>query len=126
MLYGQNSDLEHAPADVDGGLFLDRKKETPVEIWQIDDRFLIVQLRQGILLVEQSAAHERVLYERAVESLKGVGGFSQQLLFPKTLEFSPADFSLIQTLVPELRTLGFDVDLFWRAFCTVAWGSDGS
>ncbi len=112
LLYGEPATGIDVESDAESGLFLDREKERPVDIWQIDERYLVVQLRQGILLIEQNAAHERVLYERAIESLKGVGGFSQQLLFPKTLEFSASDFALVENLVPDLRTLGFDIDLF--------------
>lgn len=111
----RDTDVDGDPSSherVDSGLFLNRERPAPLDIWQIDSAFLVVQLRHGLLVIDQSAAHERVLYERARESLAGGGGFSQQLLFPQTVEFSAADFSLVESLVPDLRKLGFDVDLF--------------
>jgi len=90
-------------------------EETPEHdtlIWQVHDRYILTQIRSGLLLIDQNAAHERILYERALRNLESGFGLSQQLLFPQTLEFSPADFALIKELMPELRALGFDLELF--------------
>ncbi len=90
-------------------------EETPEHdtlIWQVHDRYILTQIRSGLLLIDQNAAHERILYERALRNLESGFGLSQQLLFPQTLEFSPADFALIEELMPELRALGFDLELF--------------
>ncbi len=90
-------------------------EETPEHdtlIWQLHDRYILTQIRSGLLLIDQNAAHERILYERALRNLESGFGLSQQLLFPQTLEFSPADFVLIEELLPELRALGFDLELF--------------
>lgn len=81
-------------------------------IWQVHDRYILTQIRSGLLLIDQYAAHERILYERALCNLENGLGLSQQLLFPQTLEFSPADFALVKELLPELRALGFDLELF--------------
>ncbi|SHK94748.1 DNA mismatch repair endonuclease MutL [Rhodothermus profundi] len=81
-------------------------------IWQVHERYILTQIRSGLLLIDQNAAHERILYERALRNLESGFGLSQQLLFPQTLEFSPADFALIEELLPELRALGFDLELF--------------
>ncbi len=90
-------------------------EETPEHdtlIWQVHDRYILTQIRSGLLLIDQNAAHERILYERALRNLESGFGLSQQLLFPQTLEFAPADFALIEELLPELRALGFDLELF--------------
>jgi len=89
--------------------------ETPEHdtlLWQVHDRYILTQIRSGLLLIDQNAAHERILYERALRSLESGFGLSQQLLFPQTLEFNPADFTLLEELLPELRALGFDLELF--------------
>ncbi len=90
-------------------------EETPEHhtlLWQVHDRYILTQIRSGLLLIDQNAAHERILYERALRNLESGFGLSQQLLFPQTLEFAPADFKLIEELLPELRALGFDLELF--------------
>jgi DNA mismatch repair protein MutL len=97
------------------GIQAEGEDETPEHdtlLWQVHDRYILTQIRSGLLLIDQSAAHERILYERALRNLESGFGLSQQLLFPQTLEFSPADFALLEGLLPDLRALGFDLELF--------------
>jgi len=81
-------------------------------LWQLHDAYVLTQIRTGLVIVDQQAAHERILYEKALESLSDGFGLSQQLLFPRTLEFDAADFVLLQELIPDLRSLGFDLEQF--------------
>jgi len=53
-----------------------------------------------------------VLYEKALGALEDGFGLSQQLLFPRTIEFSASDLELLKELLPDLRSLGFDVEPF--------------
>lgn len=82
------------------------------DIWQLAGRYLVVQLRSGLLVVDQRAAHERVIYERTLAELSVGGGFSQQLLFPLTIDLAADQFELATELLPELRKAGFDIDAF--------------
>ena len=81
-------------------------------LWQLHGRFILTQIRSGLMVMDQNAAHERILYEKALGSMDGGMGLSQQLLFPHTLDFSPADHELLGELLPDLRSLGFDVERF--------------
>src|SRR5690606_9105701 len=81
-------------------------------LWQLHDQYILPQIRSGLMIVDQNAAHERILYERALQTMQGGFGLSQQLLFPHTLDFSPGDFALLKDLLPDLRALGFDIELF--------------
>jgi len=81
-------------------------------IWQLHQRYILTQIRSGLMIFDQNAAHERILYEKAMYSLEIGMALSQQLLFPHTLEFSPGDFELVKELLPEFRKLGFEVELF--------------
>ena len=81
-------------------------------LWQIHGRFILTQIRSGLMIVDQNAAHERILYEMALKSLESGLGMSQQLLFPHTLDFNPADFELVKELLPDFKALGFDIELF--------------
>jgi DNA mismatch repair protein MutL len=83
---------------------------------QIHDSFILMAVRSGYLLVNQQAAHERILYEKAMDDLRaGTGGgrFSaQQLLFPELVELSPSEARLVEERLNELRALGFDLEPF--------------
>lgn len=78
-------------------------------VWQIAGTYIVAPIRSGLLIVDQHSAHERVIFERALKALEDGFGLSQQLLFPKVVEFSPADFALLEGLLPDLRAIGFDV-----------------
>lgn len=93
----------------------DQETGTPANdtlLWQLHDQYILTQIRSGLMIVDQNAAHERILYERALQTMQGGFGLSQQLLFPHTLDFSPGDFALLKDLLPDLRALGFDIELF--------------
>ena len=81
-------------------------------VWQLHNRYVVTPIRSGLLLLDQRAAHERILYEQALAALDGGLASSQQLLFPVTLEFSPGDYELLEELLPDLGRLGFELTPF--------------
>ncbi len=108
------------PTDAKGRIFqhtASRPSETITEgraIWQTHNKYILSQIRSGLMIVDQHAAHERILYERAVANFENALPFTQQLLFPQTLEFSASDYSLVQELFPFLEKLGFAMKLFGK------------
>jgi len=83
-------------------------------IYQLHNKYILSQIRSGIMLIDQHAAHERILYERAVAFLERNAPASQQLLFPQTVELSPGDFALASELLDDLMRLGFDIQVFGK------------
>lgn len=79
-------------------------------VWSLHGRYLLTPTRHGLLVIDQRAAHVRVLYEEALEQLRHGGGESQQLLFPKVVDLEPAEEALIEEWLPELEAVGFDVE----------------
>ncbi len=75
-------------------------------------RYLARQIKSGMVLVDQQAAHERILYERYIGRFKSGEGTCQSLLFPQQLEFSQPDFNLVLDIEDEIRKLGFDFEQF--------------
>lgn len=88
------------------------QQEAESNTFQLHQRYIISQVRSGMMLVDQHAAHERILYEKYIFNLERKGGASQQFLFPQKVELSPGDFSLVTDLMQEIRDLGFDVAPF--------------
>lgn len=89
-----------------------QRESTGGEIWQVLDRYLVLRLRSGVLVVDQRAAHERVIFERTLSALQAGGGFSQQLLFPQSVELTPTQFATVDSLIADLKRAGFDLDPF--------------
>ena len=79
-------------------------------LWQLHGRWLLSPVRSGLLVVDQRAAHERILYERALASMEGGMAPSQQLLFPFTVTLGAGDRALLAEILPDLRALGFDME----------------
>jgi len=66
------------------------------------------------MLINQQAAHERILYERFLQQLQNHSGVSQQSLFPQSVTLNSSDFELLKELLPDIRALGFDIREFGR------------
>ena len=79
-------------------------------IWLLHRRYILTPIRSGLLVVDQQAAHERILYERALTAMEGGLAASQQLLFPQAVELDPADHALLTELLRDLRSLGFELE----------------
>jgi DNA mismatch repair protein MutL len=79
---------------------------------QVHNTFIIVQTRKGILILDQHASHERVLYERLLDSFAGSSLTSQKLLFPLTFHLSPSQYSTVMEFLSLFRTFGFEIEPF--------------
>lgn len=78
-------------------------------IWQLHRQYIIAEIADGLLFIDQQAAHERVKFSRAMAQLEGLAGESQQLLFPLKLEMGAADFAVFTELCEDIGRLGFIV-----------------
>lgn len=82
--------------------------------FQIHNRYIVSQIHSGLMLIDQQTAHERILFEQYKAHLDDNKGSSQQSLFPSTIELSSADFELMNDLLPELQSLGFQLRPFGK------------
>ena len=85
-------------------------------MWQVHNQYILVEVADGLLFVDQQAAHERINYDRAMAQMAGVAGSSphlgetsQQLLFPIQLEMGAADFAIFNQVRADIAKLGFAV-----------------
>ncbi len=76
-------------------------------IYQLHNKYILSQIKTGLMIIDQHVAHERILYEKALKRLENDLPFSQQLLFSKTLEPDPATYLLIKEIEHYLKRLGF-------------------
>ncbi len=87
------------------------EKKTP---YQLHNQLILSPIKTGFIVIDQQAAHERILFERYMQQLNAQKGYSQQSLFPQTIDLSPIDFALIKELMPDLLLLGFDLREFGK------------
>ncbi|MET4080796.1 DNA mismatch repair protein MutL [Pedobacter sp. UYP30] len=79
---------------------------------QVHNRYIVSQIKSGLMVIDQQLAHERILYDRFLRHLDDRKGASQQSLFPQTVTLSANDFELVKSLLDDIRSLGFDVREF--------------
>jgi DNA mismatch repair protein MutL len=72
---------------------------------QLADSFIIATDDEGLLLIDQHIAHERVLFEKYLEREPGAG--SQNLLMPETFDLTPGQAGIVEWVLPELEAYGF-------------------
>lgn len=80
-----------------------------VPLGQLRQTYIIAEGSDGLYIIDQHAAHERVLFERF---LQPAAAYSQALLIPLTVDLTPAELALIDELEEPLRALGFDLESF--------------
>jgi DNA mismatch repair protein MutL len=79
---------------------------------QLRATYLLAEGEQGLVVVDQHRAHERVLYERFLTEMTQAAGQSQGLVVPITLEFGSHEASVLEQNAAELAALGFDFEPF--------------
>ena len=76
--------------------------------WQVHNRYILSQIKSGLVIIDQHVAHERILYEQISRHLQeGKPVPTQQLLFPHTLELSLEDYLIFQDIKEWLVKIGF-------------------
>lgn len=96
--------LRHVPED--------KPTDKVLSVFQYAATYLVFSTEKGLFMADQQAAHERVLYEEYAKAMDGSGFPSQQLLFPRVVEFHPADYALLEEILEQVKLLGFDINPF--------------
>ncbi|MCH9028993.1 MAG: DNA mismatch repair endonuclease MutL [Bacteroidetes bacterium] len=84
-------------------------KEESVYFFQLHNKYILSQIKSGLMIIDQHVAHERILYEKALNRFEADIPFSQQLLFPKTVQLDPGRYELAKELYSYLNKLGFEI-----------------
>ncbi len=83
--------------------------------FQVENNYIVAQMSSGLLIIDQQAAHERILYEKYSKQLTKAAGASQQCLFPQHIQLGQADFALVMDIMDELKSLGFVIEEFGKS-----------
>ena len=86
----------------------------PPYVFQFQRKFLVRPLKNGLMIIEQQAAHERILFERFLKKMEDNTGASVPGLFPQTIDLSTADFALVMEMASEIKALGFQFEIFGK------------
>jgi DNA mismatch repair protein MutL len=105
-------DEPRAARERERGIVEESLGEPEIPILQLHERYLLAPIRGGMVIVDQHAAHERILYEDARAHLYSGTGASQVLLFPRVVDLTPAELDALLMMEPHLRRLGYEASLF--------------
>ena len=81
---------------------------------QLHNQYILTQTATGFILINQQAAHERIIYERLQDAAKGKAVATQRSMFPVTIELAPADTVLLEELINDLQQLGYMIEPFGK------------
>jgi DNA mismatch repair protein MutL len=81
-------------------------------LWQVHDTYILAETRSGLLIIDQHAAHERILFEALMRDFDAGGRPSQRLLFPITLRLSAAEYAVVEDTRSLLARAGFEAEPF--------------
>ena len=101
-----------ADADVAGEAVGAEAAHGLVSLWQLHNRYVLAHTRKGLLIIDQHAAHERILYEQIRDRMTRGEGGAQQLLFPVVLELDEQRMQLYRDGATSLARMGFDTEEF--------------
>jgi DNA mismatch repair protein MutL len=94
----------------------DIQREAPTgfeaPLLQVFDSYILYQGPEGVIIVDQHSAHERVLYEAVLAQLSGIGAPAQRLLLPLTVELTDEELDAVDAHREELQRVGFEVEAF--------------
>jgi DNA mismatch repair protein MutL len=82
------------------------------KIWQLHNKYIICQIKTGLMIIDQHVAHERVLYERAIDVMNEDVPNSQQLLFPQKIDLKAWQYEIYEEIGEEIYRLGFNIRPF--------------
>jgi DNA mismatch repair protein MutL len=80
--------------------------------WQFNHTFIFIQVRGGVVVIDQHAAHERILFDRGMRQLEGSSPPSQQILFSIPIELSLRELEVFKSSREVFNRLGFTLEPF--------------
>ena len=114
--------LDEVSGEFPGGLFAGAEEGVagvPLQVIQVFATFLVFETPDGLTIVDQHSAHERVVYERTMAQLQAGGVGGQRLLLPLTLDFGHEELDAIEQHREWLSRIGFEIEPFGGASVAV-------
>ena len=109
-LYEGLPDIQSHPAQPSDPGILSLADAETCPLWQYGGKYILAPTANGLVLINQHRAHIAVLYAQFIEQLKHTQGAMQQLLFPEVLALPKDEMVLVNTMLGDLRAIGFDIE----------------
>jgi DNA mismatch repair protein MutL len=76
------------------------------------NKYILTPVKSGLMIIDQKRAHERILFEKFLQTLSIQSSATQTSLYPQTIELDPKDHMLLMDINNDLKSLGFDIEDF--------------
>ena len=123
LMSGDNSESEESEMqNIESSLsFSDQLNETEnkaelniKQLYQLHNAFIVSSIKSGMMLIDQVAAHQRILFESYIKSFDNNTPLVQNSLFPVNIQLNPSESSLLLEILPNLNALGIDIREFGK------------
>jgi len=111
-LFSPSPNASNAPAFSAAGPVRDSTASDVPPLLQLRRTYLMFERAEGVVLIDQHSAHERILFEQFMHVLERGAAPSQRLLFPATLHLGPAEADAFEANRETLVKLGFEIEPF--------------
>jgi DNA mismatch repair protein MutL len=95
---------EQAPSLIPAGSAYEANK-----LFQVQNRFIVANVKSGLLIVDQQKAYERIIFERISANAEGQAITRQRVLFPQSIQLSTVDSEIMAEITGDLDSLGFEI-----------------
>ncbi|MBQ5605733.1 MAG: DNA mismatch repair endonuclease MutL [Prevotella sp.] len=99
-LFGVDAEAEHASPMIE---------EKSPEHYQYKGKYIMTAVKSGLMIIDQHRAHVRILYDSYIRQMQSRTGSTQKILFPEMVQFAMSDAVILDKILPEMITLGFDI-----------------
>jgi len=104
---GDGVEMQFESEEVTGSLFSTEETDTGQVTFQLQNKYIVSPIKNGMMVIHQNLAHQRVLYEELLKNITIKEAISQQLLFPLQLHFTKPDVEIIKKVREQLEHTGF-------------------
>lgn len=104
------ADCNNAPTD---NLFSEEnieETETSSSHFQYRGQYIVTATNSGLIIVDQHRAHVRILYDKYIKQLETRANITQGLLFPELISLPHSDSIVLEQIIEEVRSIGFDIE----------------
>ncbi|MDP2363272.1 MAG: DNA mismatch repair protein MutL, partial [Ignavibacteria bacterium] len=121
----ESSSYDQVDTKIDGQV--EHSASTSVEttfLTQLHNKYILSQIKSGLMIIDQHVAHERILYEKALSRIEADMPFTQQLLFPIKIQLDVASYQILKELDSMVTKLGFKLKYLPKSYVLIEGVSD--
>lgn len=111
-LYSKNQTNKQTETTSGHSFSLPHQEIQEKKVMQLHRKYILSHIKSGFILVDQQRAHERIIWEEFEKKMDHEKGNSQQLLFPERITLNTEDKILVESLLPDLEKVGFELSFF--------------